>query len=103
MPAIANHINKNITVELLPVFCGYFGYFNYSFGIIAIYMKNRCLYDGSKGSTIIGTPCIIKISGETDLVIDHKVYGSPGIISFQFAHLQNFIYNSLACEGGISM
>src|SRR6266511_6447423 len=48
VPAIANHINKNIGIKFLAIKSGYLSTFYHCLGIITIYMQHRCLDCGSK-------------------------------------------------------
>src|SRR5215831_13079422 len=96
MSPIADHVNENIRIKFLAIMCCYLCASHDSFGVIPVDMKYGSLDRGSQRCTIIGTPCIIKVCGKPNLVIDNKMNGSAGIIPLQFAHLHYFVNNSLA-------
>src|SRR5215217_6610428 len=103
MPAITDHVNKNIRVELLSVPRCYLYTFHYGFGIVAIHVEYRRLYSCRNRSGIIRTSGVIKICGKSNLIIDNKMDGTTGIVSVQVTHLDNFIHDSLACNRSITM
>src|SRR5690348_13023832 len=103
MFAVADHINKDITVEFLAVTGRQFTYLHHGLHVIAIYMEHGSFHHGGEAGTVVGRTGIIKISGKPDLVIDHEMNSASGIIPLQLTHLQHFISYSLPCQGGISM
>src|SRR5690606_26548286 len=103
MPAIADHVDEHICVELLAILHRDLGTFHYGFGIVAIHMKYGGLYRCGKRGTVIGTPCIVEVGCESNLVVDHEVNRSTSVISFEVAHLQHFVHDALPCERSITM
>src|SRR5258708_270552 len=99
--AVANHGDEDIRIEFLPIAGSDFSAFHNSLCIISVDMQYRCMDGSGQGGTIIGAAGIVKIGGEADLVVDDEVHGTAGIIAFQVAHLQYFIYNALTRYGGI--
>ena len=73
------------------------------FSVIAIYVKNGCLHCCSYGCCIITATSIIKIGCKSYLVVNHKMNGTPCIITFEFRHLQYFVHYTLPCYGCIAM
>ena len=101
--AVTQNIDKNIRVKFLPEFHSQFHCKNYSFNIVAIYVKNRRTGYLCHVGAIRTRPCIEVIGGKTNLVIDYQMNRSTGFVSGQLRHLYNFINNSLRCNGCIAM
>ena len=93
---VAYHIDEDIIIETLPVFRGQFNSPDDGIRIVAIYVQHRCLYDACRRRGIRRRTCIIKIRGKSDLIVDDKMNGPPGIITRQLAHLNRLKNHSLS-------
>src|SRR3712207_4301894 len=100
---VTNHIDEDVAVEFLAIAGRNLNTFNNCLYVVTIHMKYRSLDGRCETGRIIGSSCVVEISGKTDLVVDYKMDGATGVISFQATHLQHFINNSLSCNRSISM
>ena len=96
MPAIANHVDEHVGVELLPVFDRDLHALDHRFRVVAVHVHDRCLDHGSKGSAIVGTAGIIEICGEAYLVVYDEMDRASGGVSFKIAHLKYLIDDTLS-------
>src|SRR6187402_2202262 len=81
--SIAKHINENILTEFHTVFYCQFRAEVNCFRIITIYVKHWCINDLCYIRTIDGSTRIIIIGSEPNLVINNKMYGTTGVITWQ--------------------
>src|SRR5690606_7891835 len=101
--AITNHVNEDVFVEFLPVSNSQCACFNYSFGVVSVYVQHRTLQHGCNTGTVVRRTRVIKISSKAYLVIDYKMYDATYFITFEFAHLQQLINNALSCNSSIAV
>ncbi len=85
--AIANHINEHIAVKFLAIAGSDLHAFHHSFGVIAVHVHDRGLDHGRQRGAIIRTAGVIKIGSKSDLVIDHKMDRTSGMVALEIAHL----------------
>ena len=96
VPSVTHHVYVYIGMKLLPVLRGKFRCKNNSLRIVAVDVKNRCLYQSRRCCAIGGRSGIVKIGGKADLVVNYKVDGTSGFVSWQLTHLYRFINYALS-------
>src|SRR5882757_6240481 len=100
---IAEHVDNDRLVELLPVFDRHLGAENDSLRVIAIDVEDRRLDQlGDVGRIRRGTR-IARISGEADLVVDNEMQGAAGPVAPQPREAEAFGYHALPGESGVAM
>src|SRR5690606_31005011 len=77
---------------------------NRRFRIVAVHVKDRRFdHLGDVGAVRGGTRVGRAAGGETDLVVDHDVYGTAGPETVCLGQLESFRDHALRGEGGIAM
>ncbi len=101
--AVAHHVNEHVGIEFLAVLCGQFHGVHHGFGVVAVHVKNGGLHHfGHRGAVGAGAP-FVPAGGETDLVIDDKMQGAAGVVARQLTHLDDFVHDTLAGNGGVAV
>jgi hypothetical protein len=101
--AIAEHVDDDRLVELLPELRGDLGREHHRFGIVAIDVEDRRL-DQLRHIRRIGRGArIARISGEADLVVDDEVDRAAGAIALQSRQAEAFRHHALPGEGRVAM
>ena len=101
--AVAHHINEDIGVELLTVLGGQLHGKHHGLGVVAVHVQHRRINNLGQVGAVNRRAGILKIGGETDLVVDHEVDGAAGLVAFQLRHLRHFVANALAGHGGVAV
>ena len=101
--AVAEQIDEHIPVVALSVFGRKEHGVDHRFHIVSIHMQNRCKHHFGDVRAIGGGARIEVVRGESDLIVDHDMYGASGLVSVQGFHLHHLIYHALACDRRISM
>ena len=76
---------------------------NHCFHIVPVYVKDRAERCFGNIGTIGAGAGIQVVCGKSNLVVYDHMNGSTGTVTAEFRHLQQFIYNSLPCNGCIAM
>ena len=86
--AVADDVDDDICFESLTVGEGHFCDPKHSLGVIAVHVENWCLDSFGDIGGIDRGASVWRKSGESNLVVDDHVYGSPGAVGAQLGHLQ---------------
>ena len=101
---IADQIDDHIALEFLAVVDGDLSRVQYRFRIVAVDMKNRRLNHLGDVGTVLGRASVIgPRRRETDLVVDHDVQRTAGLVTAGLRHLKGFHHHALAGKGGVAM
>ena len=101
--AIAEHVDHDRLVELLPELDRDLGGEHHRFRIVAVHMEDRRVdHLGDVGRIGRGTR-IARIGGEADLVVDDEVDRTAGAVALQVGQAEAFRHHALAGEGGVAV
>ena len=100
---VADHVDHNVLLELLPEVERQLGHSNAGLGVIAVHMKNRGVDDPSHVRTVERTPVGFRLRGKADLVIDHQMQRAAGFVAFELGHVQRFRHDALADKGRVTV
>ena len=101
--AIAEHVNDDRLVELLPEFDGYFRSMNHRFRIITIAVENW-RFDHFRHIGGIGRRARIpRIGGEADLVIDNEMHRAAGAVALQAGKTETFSNDALPGKSRVAV
>ncbi|MHC2277016.1 hypothetical protein ACVME8_003627 [Bradyrhizobium diazoefficiens] len=103
MPAVAEHVDDDGLVELLPEFGRDLGREHHGFRIVAVHMEDRRV-DHLRHIRRIGRGTrVTRIGGEADLVVDDEVHGAAGAVALQVRQTEAFRDHALAGERGVAV
>ena len=102
-PAIADHVEHHVLLELLAELDGDAGGMHHRFGIVAIHMEDRRLHHQRDVGAIGRGAREDRRGGEADLVVDDEMHGAAGAEALDARHGETFRHHALAGEGGVAM
>ena len=101
--AVTQQVDENISIKSLAVFHCKADSVYQGFRIITVHMEYRC-QDHLRYVRTIGRRTRIEVvGGKSNLVVDHNVQGSSGLVAVQGLHLHRFVHNTLRSNGRITM
>ena len=101
--AIAEHVDDDRLVELLPVFGRDLGAEHHRFGIVAVDVEDRRLDQLGDVGRIGRGARIAGIGGEADLVVDDEMHRAAGAMAAQARQAEAFGDDALAGEGRVAV
>ena len=100
----ADDVNNNVLLELHAVVNSQLSDKDHRLGVIAIYVEDRRFNHLDHIGAVQGGSRIARVGrGETNLVVNNNVDGSPNAIAARHGKVQGLHDHALACEGGITM
>ena len=102
-PPIAEHVDDNRLMELLPVFGRHLGAEDDRLGIIAVDMKDRRLDQLGDVRRIGRGARIARIGGEADLVVDDEMQRAAGPVAAQARKTEAFGHHALSGKSGVAV
>ena len=101
--AIAEHVDDDRLVELLPVFDRDFGAVDDRFRVVAVGVEDRRLDQLGDVGRIGRGARVAGIGGEADLVVDDEMHRTAGAVAAQPRQAEAFGDDALAGEGRIAV
>ena len=102
-PAVADHVDDDVLVELHPELEGQLGHPHAGLGVVAVHVEDRRLdhprdvgavHRGARGR---------RRGREPDLVVDDDVHGAAGAVAAQLRQVQRLGHHALAGERGVAV
>src|SRR6185312_16690895 len=103
VPAIANHVDDDVTSEVLPVREGHIRNTDTRLGVVSVDVENRRLNHAGDIGCVSGGTGIVGQRRETDLIVDDEVDSAPRAIAIELRKIQRLGYHALADESRISV
>src|SRR6266478_4501012 len=100
-PAIAEHVDDHIALELMTEVHAQANHLGDSFRILAIDMKNRDLKHLRDIRRVRARARLIRAGGKTNLVIDHHVQRSSYGVSAKPAQIQSLLHDAFASKRSV--
>ena len=100
-PPVAQHVDDDVLVELLPEVHRQPGDPHAGFGIVAVDVEDRCPNHFRDIGAVLGRPGELRCGGEADLVVHDDVDGAAGAVSLEQRQVQRLGHHALAGERGI--
>ena len=101
--AIAEHVDDDRLVELLPELHRHLGGEGHGLGVVAVDVEDRRLDHLGHVGRIGRGPRIARIGGEADLVVDDEVERAAGPVALEARQAETFRDDALAREGGVAV
>ncbi len=101
--AIAEHVDDDRLLELLPEFGRDLGGEHHRFRIVAIGVEDRRLDHLRHVGRIGRRARIARIGREADLVVDDEMQGAAGAVALQRREAETFRHHALAGEGRVAV
>ena len=103
VPPVAEHVDHDRLVELLPELDRDLGGEHHRFRIVAVHMEDRRV-DHLRHVRRIGRGArIARIGGEADLVVDDEMDRAAGAIALEVRQREAFGHHALPREGGVAV
>ncbi len=102
-PPVAEHVDDDGLVELLPVLDRHLGAEHHRFRIVAVDVEDRRLDELGHVRRIGRGARIARIGGEADLVVDDEVERAAGAVAAQAREAEAFRDHALAGEGRVAV
>ncbi len=83
MLAEAYQVNDNVLAKFLPVLKGHLDGVDRFFGVISVYMENRCKNHLGQIGGVLGRTTVFGQGSKANLVIDYDMNRTAGFIGFQ--------------------
>ena len=99
---VAEHVDDDRALELLPKLGGDFGRVHHRLGIVAVDVENRRLDHLGDIGRIGRRPRIARIGGEADLIIDDEVHGAAGAVPAQSRQTEALGDDPLSGKGRVA-
>ena len=102
--AVADEVYNNVFVEVVAVIERKLGDEQYCFGIIAIYVENRCLHHlRNVGAIFSRTHIVLAARREAHLVVDDDMHSTTGEIRTRQRHLESFHHDTLTRKRSVTV
>ena len=101
--AIAEHVDDDRLVELLPVFGGDLGAEHHRLGIVAVGVEDRRLDQLGDVGRVRRRARVARIGGEADLVVDDEMQRAAGAVAAQAREAEALGDHALAGEGRVAV
>ena len=82
MTTVADHVYKDVFVEFLTELSRQSCSKYYRLRIVSIHVNNWGINYLCHIRTVDGGSCVVKVSRESHLIVDHKVDGTSGVVAF---------------------
>ncbi len=103
MPAVAQQVDEDVALEMLPEIERELHHVAYGLRIVAVHMEHRALrHLGNVGAIRTAAPIDV-VGSEAHLVVHHHMQGATGAVRLQSRHLHQFIDHALASDRGIAV
>ncbi len=102
-PAIAEHVNHNVAVELAPEVHCQLNHLGNSFRVFPVDVEYRALQHLGDVTCVGGAAPLGGSCGEADLVVDHNVQTAAHRVTLELTHVERFLVHTLADEGRITV
>ena len=101
--AVANHVDDDIALELLPVLQRELRQVDRRLGVFPVHMEDRRLDELGQVGAILRRSGVARVRGEADLVVDDDVERAAGSVTRQVGHVQRFGHETLAHERRVAV
>ena len=101
--AIAEHVDHDRLLELLPELGRDLGGEDHRFGIVAVHVEDRRLDHLGDVGRIGRRARVARIGGEADLVVDDEVDRAAGAVALQAGQAEAFRHHALAGERRVAV
>ncbi len=102
-PPIADDVDDDVVVKLLPVVEGHADRPQHRLRIVAVDVENGRFDALRHVGAEIGGARFFGAGGVADLIVHDDVHGPPGGISGKLAHVESLGHHALAGEGGVTV
>mmetsp|Transcript_57444 Transcript_57444/g.65878 ORF Transcript_57444/g.65878 Transcript_57444/m.65878 type:complete len:308 (-) Transcript_57444:736-1659(-) len=103
IPAVAHEINDDVALVLLAEAGSNAGALDNGIDIVTVNVEDRGVANARQISAIWRRSTLLRISGETDLVVDDNVNGSADVEVLQVTESHNFVADALPSKGSITV
>ena len=103
MPAITNHVDDSVFLEALTIFDGNPCDVHDGFHIVCVNMENRRRNHLGHVRAVRRRARMLRVRGKADLVVDHDMNGTAGLIAAQVRKIECFRHKALAGKCRIPM
>jgi hypothetical protein len=102
-PPVAQHVDDDVLLELLPEVHRQPGHPIARLGIVAVDVEDRCPNHFRDVGAVLAGPGVLRRGGEADLVVDDDVDRAADAVTGQVRQVQRLGDHSLAGEGGVTV
>ncbi len=102
-PAVAQHVDDDVLLELLPEVHGQPGHPDARLGIVAVDVEDRRADHFRDVGAVLRGPGVARRGGEPDLVVDDDVDRAAGAVPAQQRQVQRLGHHALSGERGVAV
>ncbi len=103
VPAIAEHVDDDRLLKLLPEFGRHLGGEHHGFRIVAVDVEDRRLDHLGDVGRIGRRSRVARVGGEADLIVDDEVHRAAGAVAAQAGQPETLRHHALAGERGVAV
>ena len=99
---VAEHVDDDGVLELLPELGRDFGGIHHRLGIVAVHVEDRRLDHLGDVGRIRRRTRVTRVGGEPDLIVDDEMHGATGAVAAQARQAEALGDHALPGEGGVA-